>query len=636
MARRLSAAEKGKGTVVGDYEPPRTARVRIQAPDNSLLLQKHSLTLIGRVTNPSMQKVWNLIPFFTEHWRTEKPPIGADLGQGVFKFQFESEPDLLAVLEKRPYHFSRWMIILQRWEPTLSQSFPSLIPFWIKVQGIPVHLWTEETMRTIGEDIGWVEAIDITSSAARMRVHVNGRLPLIMSSVIEYSSGEEVTVNLVYERLERHCSLCFRLDHELRDCLEAKAQKKAREAQNNSLHDSESKTKDFVPKEKAPIRQVNQFKFTATRNQEDSQISNSNQKVTGERRMDMRRERDNNYQTRDRRREEDTRPLRSSYGGKQGDSGTYRRRDDKRSHSFNKHGNYSYKGGSRDHSQGPRSYYREISKPRDSEIREESLSSKNVHNNSGGTPLEKEKEKSQTPIPREVLEAAREELREVMIQYSNVADPTESAARKERYRQAEVLGQFEEAAAQMARASMTAQSMEVPCREVPTQERLPASRRISYPPSFEDSTERVPATLRLSTVPSECPDIERMPVGLRLGPVNEIPIPSTTTCIAKRKPGRPPGKRKIQSSPKSVAGASSRKRKTVQAKAPLCRKKLSTEAGPSTKSTKASTARKSSATDHPVASQESASQLSDNQVLSDFLPKRKKTVDFQNPPNLVP
>lgn len=227
MARRLSTAEKGKEVVIGDHEAPRTARVHTQAPDNLTILQQHALTLIGRVTNPSVQKVWNLILFFTEHWRTVSPPIGADLGQGVFKFQFKSEADSLAVLDKRPYHFSRWMIILQRWKPTLSPSFPSLIPFWIKVQGILVHLWAKGTLRTIRDDIGLVETIDITNQAARMRVHINGRLPLITSSVIEYSSGEEVEVKLVYERLEKHCSLCLRLDHELRDCLEAKSQKKA-------------------------------------------------------------------------------------------------------------------------------------------------------------------------------------------------------------------------------------------------------------------------------------------------------------------------------------------------------------------------------------------------------------------------
>lgn len=110
---------------------------------------------------------------------------------------------------------------------TISPSFPSMIPFWIKVQGVPIHLWTEGTARSIGSDIGTFETAENTSESMRMRVHVNGRLPLIKSSVLEFDNGDEISATLVYERLEKHCSQCGRLDHELRDCLEAKAQKKA-------------------------------------------------------------------------------------------------------------------------------------------------------------------------------------------------------------------------------------------------------------------------------------------------------------------------------------------------------------------------------------------------------------------------
>ena len=45
--------------------------------------------------------------------------------------------------------------------------------------------------------------------------------------MLEYPNGDEVPVTSVYERLEKHCSQCRKLDHELGDCLEAKAQRKA-------------------------------------------------------------------------------------------------------------------------------------------------------------------------------------------------------------------------------------------------------------------------------------------------------------------------------------------------------------------------------------------------------------------------
>nr|VDD25213.1 unnamed protein product [Brassica oleracea] len=54
--RRLSSAEKGKGIDMEPHQPLRTARVKAPIPDNADLIRKHSLTLIGRVTNKSVQK----------------------------------------------------------------------------------------------------------------------------------------------------------------------------------------------------------------------------------------------------------------------------------------------------------------------------------------------------------------------------------------------------------------------------------------------------------------------------------------------------------------------------------------------------------------------------------------------------
>lgn len=248
MHRRLSSSEKGKVVALEHHPAPRTGRVRVSEPDTPINIQKHSPTLIGRVTNPSVQKVWALIPFFTDHWKADIPPIGSDLGMGMFQFQFELESDLLTVLDKRPYHYACWMVILQRWEPTISPSFPSMIPFWIKIQGIPIHLWSDEIARNIGEDLGTFETSDITNQAIRMRVHVNGRLPLIKSSVVEYPNGDEIVATLVNEKLERHCLKCGRLDHEIRDCLEAKHEKKAMlELQEDSIRNKASVTNKELP-----------------------------------------------------------------------------------------------------------------------------------------------------------------------------------------------------------------------------------------------------------------------------------------------------------------------------------------------------------------------------------------------------
>ncbi|KAF3509816.1 hypothetical protein F2Q69_00008034 [Brassica cretica] len=70
--------------------------------------------------------------------------------------------------------------------------------------------------------------------------------------------------------------------------------------------------------------------------------------------------------------------------------------------------------------------------------------------------------------------------KDVMVQYSNCADPSESAARKECIRQAEQQGEFEEAAAQLVRANIESQ------RSVP-----PAETRMESTPERVSALERL-------------------------------------------------------------------------------------------------------------------------------------------------
>lgn len=128
MAFRYTEAEKGKHQMT--EETPRPVK-RIKAPslDNAALIKANELTLIGRLTNPQIQKIWALIPSLPKKWHLQGRAVGSDLGNNCFQFRFEREDDLQRVLDNRPYHFAYWMVILQRWEPIISPAFPSMIPF---------------------------------------------------------------------------------------------------------------------------------------------------------------------------------------------------------------------------------------------------------------------------------------------------------------------------------------------------------------------------------------------------------------------------------------------------------------------------------------------------------------------------
>lgn len=144
MEKRLTYEEKGKAIVKHNESPP---RLRIRAPrlDTLDLIQKNKLTLIGRLTNPKAQRMWSMIAYFSKRWELRGSTKGADLGNGLFQFRFTEEEDLELVLATRPYHFSNWMVIIQKWEQIISSDFPHQIPFSIQLKGIPLHYWKKKT-----------------------------------------------------------------------------------------------------------------------------------------------------------------------------------------------------------------------------------------------------------------------------------------------------------------------------------------------------------------------------------------------------------------------------------------------------------------------------------------------------------
>lgn len=214
MEKRYSRAEKGKGQARPEL-PARRPPVRIPASDNDKedLIEANKLTIIVRLTNTQVQKPTRaVIDFMSQVWNLEGRFEGRALGLDKFQIKFESEYDLLQVLEKGPYHYKRWMLLMQRWEPTISDQFPSNISFHVRIHGIPLHFWHEGTILTIGKELGQCVVKDVKD--AKIWVNINGLEPLLMKMEIELPTGELTEVELEYIKIEKHCFTCFSLFHE--------------------------------------------------------------------------------------------------------------------------------------------------------------------------------------------------------------------------------------------------------------------------------------------------------------------------------------------------------------------------------------------------------------------------------------
>lgn len=471
-----------------------------------------------------------------------------------------------------------------------------------------------------------------------MRVHVDGLLPLIKQSVVEFPNGDEVITTLVYERLDKHCLKCCRLDHELKECLVARAEAKALKAAQEEAG-GKSLLEDNQTLQKDPSRTM------------PAEVRSSGSKTKDFRRDTSGREahskdRQNSYTGRDDRRygnnanrfREGTESWRNR--GRSGDNSSryhpYRRREE-------------YENSSRQH------VYREVRRLEPSSLRasrgtevpfnrhggndnsrllrenhrEEASSSKEPLNpTERGTPLQKEP----LHIDPNALEEALGEVRDTMLKYTRVDDPTESAARLERMRQAEERGQLEKSAAQIARkalAKQNAANFEAQEKSQSPPPRRPVSLRLGPLPDDELMEHLTAQDRPLEESPITT---TRVSATLRLGaPAHENAITQEERPAMKRKPGRPPGGKKVSNSPKTLAGTSSRNRK-VAAKPPVCRRKLGAESKSKEvpRRSKPSTSRGSSGNSERTHS-------SDNVPLRSMIPKTaKKRVDFQDPLSPLP
>ncbi|CAN6909508.1 unnamed protein product [Brassica oleracea] len=119
-------------------------------------------------------------------------------------------------MRRAPFHYNRWMIILQRWEPVVSTAFPKRTPFWIKIHGLPLHYWTVETLYAIAKGLG--PRLDDDVPQGKLRIDVDCLSNLEMQLPLELPSGDVLTVDLEYEKLEKHCFYCYSLFHEEASC----------------------------------------------------------------------------------------------------------------------------------------------------------------------------------------------------------------------------------------------------------------------------------------------------------------------------------------------------------------------------------------------------------------------------------
>ena len=91
------------------------------------------------------------------------------MGGLCFLIMFELKAEANNVLQRGFRRFKESVIHLERWDPSVgcSQSREQVKEVWVRVMGLPLHLWSREVFKKIGDCCGGFVAVDESTGALK-------------------------------------------------------------------------------------------------------------------------------------------------------------------------------------------------------------------------------------------------------------------------------------------------------------------------------------------------------------------------------------------------------------------------------------------------------------------------------------
>lgn len=108
--------------------------------------EENSLSLMGRALNPECQKMSGLILTMPRKWQKEGRVRGIALSNEKFQFIFNSEHDLLDVLDKGIQTYNEWALVLERWKENPPDDYLQFVPIWVQISQIPVNYYNTKAL----------------------------------------------------------------------------------------------------------------------------------------------------------------------------------------------------------------------------------------------------------------------------------------------------------------------------------------------------------------------------------------------------------------------------------------------------------------------------------------------------------
>ncbi|KAK6161495.1 hypothetical protein DH2020_004876 [Rehmannia glutinosa] len=139
-------------------------------------------------------------------------------------FKFSHASDLAKVWLRPVWHINSYTMRMFKWSPSFSvRKESSIIPVWLKLPGLPIHLFDKDALFSIANLIGQPIQIDKATAAltklsfARICVGLDVSIP--PKEFITLKIGNDIREQkVVYEKIPKFCQGCFHAGHDISQC----------------------------------------------------------------------------------------------------------------------------------------------------------------------------------------------------------------------------------------------------------------------------------------------------------------------------------------------------------------------------------------------------------------------------------
>ena len=196
--------------------------------------------------------------FIRKHWSNVPIPSIHAHEEGFFILRFNSDSDVSEILNGGPYFLNRAPVVVKKWSAgfDFKAEILRVIPVWIRLPSLPLHLWGVEALSKIVSAIGVPVLADECTmnqrrvSYARVLVEVDITRDFVTEINVRDSTGRSFTQKAIPEWRPYFCRKCNKVGH---DCRNNKDQQQNQGEQPGKSEKENDPKKLWVPR---PIVQM--------------------------------------------------------------------------------------------------------------------------------------------------------------------------------------------------------------------------------------------------------------------------------------------------------------------------------------------------------------------------------------------